>query len=162
MSWFLSGITAKHFDILLVSVQLSHFLKNMVCGFPSKLVSLYFWVKENPISKFVINKTMSEKSHLTSFTLQICKIFKTRHLANFFRVIFYGAPHERLSSNFDRNFIQTELLSHLQKQLPDVFYKKDVLKHFTKFTGKHLCQSLFLRLRPATLLKKTLWHSCFP
>ena len=29
--------------------------------------------------------------------------------------------------------------------------KKDVLKNFTKFTG-----------RPATLLKKRLWHRCFP
>ena len=26
---------------------------------------------------------------------------------------------------------------------PDVFYKICVLKNFTKFTGKHLCQSLF-------------------
>ena len=38
-------------------------------------------------------------------------------------------------------------------------------KH-AKFTGKHLCQSLFFNkvegLRPATLLKKRLWHSCFP
>ena len=41
-----------------------------------------------------------------------------------------------------------------------------VLKTFTKFTGKHLCQSLFFNkaagLRPATLLKKRLWHRCFP
>ena len=32
--------------------------------------------------------------------------------------------------------------------------------------GKHLCQGLFLNtvggLRPATLLKKRLWHRCFP
>ena len=26
---------------------------------------------------------------------------------------------------------------------PEVFYKKPVLKNFSKFTGKHLCQSLF-------------------
>ena len=31
-----------------------------------------------------------------------------------------------------------------QKQPPEVFYKKVVLKNFAKFTGKHLCQSLFL------------------
>ena len=30
-----------------------------------------------------------------------------------------------------------------QKQAPEVSYKKDVLKNFTKFTGKHLCQILF-------------------
>ena len=27
---------------------------------------------------------------------------------------------------------------------PEVFYKRDVLKNFTIFTGKHLCQSVFL------------------
>ena len=41
-----------------------------------------------------------------------------------------------------------------------------VLRNFTKFTGKHLCQSLSFNkvadLRPATLLKKRLWHRCFP
>ena len=26
---------------------------------------------------------------------------------------------------------------------PDMFCKKGVLKNFAKFTGKHLCQSLF-------------------
>ena len=40
-----------------------------------------------------------------------------------------------------------------------------VLKKVTKFTGKHLWQSLFFNkvacLRPATLVKKRLWHRCF-
>ena len=44
--------------------------------------------------------------------------------------------------------------------------KKGVLRNFTKFTGKHLCQSLFFNkvpgLRPATLLKKRPWHRYFP
>ena len=39
-----------------------------------------------------------------------------------------------------------------------VFCKKGVLRNFAKFTGKHLCQSLFLNkvasLRPATFLKR--------
>ena len=26
---------------------------------------------------------------------------------------------------------------------PEVFYKKGIIKNFAKFTGKHLCQSLF-------------------
>ena len=43
-----------------------------------------------------------------------------------------------------------------QKQPPEVFYNiKGVLRNFAKFTGKHLCQSLFL-------LKKRPWHRCFP
>ena len=44
--------------------------------------------------------------------------------------------------------------------------KKGVLRNLTKSTGKHLCQSLFLNkvagLRPASSLKKRLWHRCFP
>ena len=48
----------------------------------------------------------------------------------------------------------------------EVFCNKGVLRNFTKFTGKHLCQSLFFNkvasLRPATLLKKRLWRRCFP
>ena len=44
--------------------------------------------------------------------------------------------------------------------------KKSVHRNFTKFTGKHLCQSLFFKkvagLRPETLLKKRLWHGRFP
>ena len=47
-----------------------------------------------------------------------------------------------------------------------MFCKKVVLKNFTKLTGKHLCHNLFFNkdagLRPATLLKKRLWHRCFP
>ena len=44
--------------------------------------------------------------------------------------------------------------------------KKGVLRNFVKFTGKHLCQSLFFNkvagLRPTTLLKKRPWHRCLP
>ena len=43
-----------------------------------------------------------------------------------------------------------------QKQPPDVYYEKGVLKNFAKFTAKHLCQSLSFNevagLSPATLL----------
>ena len=43
--------------------------------------------------------------------------------------------------------------------------REGVLRNFTKFTGKHLCQSLFFYkvagLRPATSFKKRLWHRFF-
>ena len=43
--------------------------------------------------------------------------------------------------------------------------KKGVLRNFTKFTAKRLCQSLFFNkvagLRPATVLKKRLWRRSF-
>ena len=48
---------------------------------------------------------------------------------------------------------------------PEVFCKKGVLRNFAKFTEKHRYQSFFFNkvggLRPATLLKKRLWHRCF-
>ena len=53
---------------------------------------------------------------------------------------------------------------HFKKQSCST--KKGVLRNFTKFTGKHLCQSLIFNkvaaLMPATLLKKKLWHGYFP
>ena len=74
---------------------------------------------------------------------------------------------------------------------PEVFYKKDVPRNFTKFTGKHLSQSLFfnkvaglrmvkhtqtIRRQQSTnclsvfdhfeacnfIKLKRLWHRCFP
>ena len=42
-------------------------------------------------------------------------------------------------------YLQFLYLKHeLQKQPPEVFRKKDVLKNFKNFTGKHLCWSIFL------------------
>ena len=38
------------------------------------------------------------------------------------------------------------------------FVRKSILRNLAKFAEKHLCQGL----RPVTLLKKRLWHRCFP
>ena len=68
-------------------------------------------------------------------------IIKVIYFQNFMNINFYRSSH------------------------PEVFCKKGVLRNFPKFTGKHLRQSLFFNkvagLRPATLLKKRLWHRCF-
>ena len=51
-------------------------------------------------------------------------------------------------------------LRHLDANAQRCSVKKGVLRNFAKFTGKHLCQSLFfnkvagLSLMPATLLKR--------
>ena len=54
----------------------------------------------------------------------------------------------------------------MQKQSPEMFYKKAALKIFAKFTGKHLCRSLSFNkaavLSLATSLKKRLRNWCFP
>ena len=60
----------------------------------------------------------------------------------------------------------TKSSNMIRSSHPEVFYRKGALTNFTKFLGKHLCQSLFFNkvtdLRPATLLKKRLWHRYFP
>ena len=64
---------------------------------------------------------------------------------------------------------QISLMGHFAKCFKaatrGVLRKKGVLRNFAKFTGKHLCQSLFFNkvedLRPATLLKKRLLHRFF-
>ena len=67
--------------------------------------------------------------------------------------------------NISTNFIPHQTTNYRSSR-PEVFCKKGILKNFTKFTGKHLCQSLFFNkvagLRPATLSKTRLWHRCFP
>ena len=49
---------------------------------------------------------------------------------------------------------------------PEMFYKKDVLRNFAKFTKRHLCQSHFFNKfagpRPATSLKKYSGAGIFP
>ena len=40
-------------------------------------------------------------------------------------------------------YITASVNSYHQNQPPKVFCKKGVLRNFAKFTGKHLCQSLF-------------------
>ena len=67
--------------------------------------------------------------------------------------------------SFSSTYLQSTGKNTIQKQPPEVFIKKGVLKNFAKFRGKHQCQSLFFNkaagLRPATLLKKRLLHRCF-
>ena len=56
-------------------------------------------------------------------------------------------------------------ISKVQQQSPGGALQQ-FLRNFAKFAGKHLCQSLFFNKvvgrRPATLLKKRLWHRCVP
>ena len=68
--------------------------------------------------------------------------------------------------------ISTSYLNHdTLKRNPRISHRRcsirnDVLRNFTKYTRKHLCQSFFFDkvagLSPATLLKKRLRHRCFP
>ena len=61
---------------------------------------------------------------------------------------------------------RTSDINLTQKQSPNIFWKKLVLRNFAKFAGKHLCQSLIFKkvadLRPVTLLKRRPRHMRFP
>ena len=58
-------------------------------------------------------------------------------------------------------FCSSFLLSY-QKQPPEVFCKKSVLRNFIKFTEKHLRNSqLFIKV-VGLGYKQRLWHRCFP
>ena len=63
-----------------------------------------------------------------------------------------------INMHSNTNFLRRSSITPLQKQLPEVFYRKVVLKTFEKFTGNHQCWSLFLimfqNFRPAKLLKR--------
>ena len=63
---------------------------------------------------------------------------------------------------------QDSYLLRIRSSHPRCSVRKAVLRNFTKFTGKHLRQSLFFNiveasgLRLATLLNKRIWRRCFP
>ena len=49
-----------------------------------------------------------------------------------------------IPGNEKLNLLQANVSFLYRSSYPEVFCKKDVFKNFTKFTGKHLCQNLFL------------------
>ena len=70
-----------------------------------------------------------------------------------------------VSKNLMLRFISSINLNRqlITEAATNVFYEEGALKSFTRFTGKHLCQSLFFnKTGSATLLKKRIWHRCFP
>ena len=78
-----------------------------------------------------------------------------------FVTIYKESTHRYFSNIFFR-----WLFKNIRNNHRGCSVKKGVLRNFTKFTGKQLCQSLFFNkvagLRPVTLLEKRLWHKCFP
>ena len=73
------------------------------------------------------------------------------------KLVWYKHKHRHRTSNFTSgNFIPYHD-NGSQKQPPEVFYKKAILKNFAMFTGKHLCESL---LNKVAGLKDTM-KACF-
>ena len=64
--------------------------------------------------------------------------------------------------SYDSEFLQIYSLNCCSdKQPPNVFCTNHVLKNFTKFKWKHLCQSLFL-IKACNFIKRRLQHRGFP
>ena len=124
-----------------------------------------------------------EKLLRTAILKNICKplllevFYKIAVLKNF--AIFIGRKQLGITCSVKKVFLVVDravkvtcffIDQHLQQKKccwlnekssrPEVFSKKRVRRNFAKFTGKHLCQSLFFTkvtcLRPATFLRKTL------
>ena len=74
----------------------------------------------------------------------------------------YSFSFQLASRNHRKILLQSKFRSSNRR----CFERKDVLRNFAKLSGKTLCQGLLfdkdIDLRPASLLKKRLWHRCFP
>ena len=75
---------------------------------------------------------------------------------DFIRNNFYVSLRKRISI-FDSHFCDFQIFLKCSKSLkpyrrshPDVFCKKGILRNFTKFTGKHLFQSLYRKRNSGT------------
>ena len=93
------------------------------------------------------------------FSCEFCEIFKN--------TLFYTTPPATVFVNVKLILDAMAFSNSKHGSIrPEAFCKKDVLKNFAKFAGKHLCQSLFLNkvasLRPGTSLKNRLWRRYFP
>ena len=90
-------------------------------------------------------------AQLKSFVSQKSKpILPTTLLSPPSHPLFILRKHLNISKNvyLPYLYILYEMLYFVSIQVcseaPEMFYKKNVLKNFAKFTGKHLCQSLLL------------------
>ena len=94
----------------------------------------------------IVTKIQTKEEILNFLKARFRVNFKFRSLCNlkntFFNTFFLCLFHELLSYLFGRSIRQ------------EVFCKKGVLRNFTKFTGKHLCQSLFFIKVAGLVLKK--------
>ena len=104
---------------------------------------------------------------------QACNFIKKETLAQVFSCEFWNiskntffTEHIRTTASGEsfKIIIQSPYLHRsinlYRSSRPEVFCKRGVLRKFAKFTGKQLWQRLLFR--PATLLKKSLCHKCFP
>ena len=109
------------------------------------------------VHKFFQAKKLNFLQHINCKTL---RKLKNKEIQQLYRIILKTGPQQRVVFCSDKG------KKGGRSSQQSWSLEKGFFKNFAKFTGTHLCQSLFLNkvgsLSPATLFKKRLWHSCFP
>ena len=123
---------------------------------------------------------MYQYSFAKSFLILLCREIRAQKLIHNKKSMLFSQPRFYLtfslswvwnSAMFPIMFYKlfnanSTIFLFVRSSHQEVFCKKGVLRNFEKLTKKHLRGSLFFDkvagLRPATLLKKRLWHRCFP
>ena len=82
---------------------------------------------------------IKKRHQLRCFPMNVANILRAPNLKKISNGCFCNCSIENFNIEHKTNF---NLYVCIQKQPPEVFYKKGVLWNFTRFTGKHLCQSL--------------------
>ena len=121
--------------------QLNHYIRNF-CNYWHKtflfLLESFFMTKVN----FALKKSRVKHFVILSVEYSFYFLFNQFALTSTKGFSFLCTFTFRKSSDYPFEII------YYQKQLPEVFYKKGVLKNFANSRGnKHLYQSLFLKLR---------------
>ena len=102
------------------------------------------------------------------FIAFICKrLFHSWPLDLDLDLLFFKDTISLITNNFQWfNKFFDSICLYSRSSRPQKFCKKSVPRNFAKSAGKHPCQSPFFNkveaLTPTTLLKKRLWHRCFP
>ena len=116
------------------------------------------------IVKFFIWSQMPSPETMRGKYLQLSKVLKIKIIINIGQYMLFFKSL-RIIIPFNENLAKWQFAKE-RSSYRKCSVRKDVLINFAKFTGKHLCQGLIFNkvasLRPATLLKKRLWHRCFP
>ena len=113
-----------------------------------------YFLRKTPVWNFYLMQLQA--CVFSTLFKEICEIFKN--------IFFFRTP---LDDCFRTQLI-TSFLGGLSQYRSShrCSMKEGVLRNLAKFTGKHLCQSLFFNkaagLRPAFSLKEKLWYRCFP
>ena len=128
----------------------------LFCLICTTMIEILLWWTQNNTNKF------KNKSVLPSFLI----FFRperfqdewtksnqlTSHKHNAF--CWKNSIYQQTSSNKGSPYTWLNGLTCSEAATEGALLKTGVLRNFEKFSGKHLC--------PATLLKKRLWHRCFP